>query len=252
MSDDSELLTDGSETSEDYLLNIPPESSSSGDPSENIRSRPEIIKELNAPLESTPSIDSFHENWLDPSIIRRIIRSELHQLPETRWVQNLQHSSYYLRQPIPILIEKADDVVTATYDDIELYSTGDSAKEATLNLCTKIVARYEELRKSDAQSRKYAFLKRIIEEVEPPAWQELKQLYRDKLEDLLYVKKGYIKIDGNNADVVIVLSEESVEIIEHLAGIDLEINLQFRPLYFFVEYESSEDYLELDDFERFY
>ena len=65
-------------------------------------------------------------------------------------------------------------------------------------------------------------------------------------------KKVYIKIDGNNADIVIVLSEYSVDRIEKLAEIDLEINLKFRPLYFFVEYESSEDYLELDDFERFY
>ena len=252
MSNDSELLTDGSETSEDYLLNIPPESSSSGDPSENIRSRPEIIKELNAPLESTPSIDSFHENWLDPSVIRRIIRSEFHQLPETRWVQNLQHSSYYLRQPIPILIEKADDTVTATYDDVKLYGAGGSVEAAISGLCTKIIARYEELEKSTEKSQEYTFLNRIIEEIEPPAWQELKQLYREKLEETPYVQEGYIKIDGNNADIVIVLSEYSVDRIEKLAEIDLEINLKFRPLYFFVEYESSEDYLELDDFERFY
>ena len=189
---------------------------------------------------------------LTPSQVKEIIRAEFRQLPETRWVQNLQHSSYYLRQPIPILIEKADDTVTATYDDVELCGTGASVKEAMLDLCTKIVACYEKLRESAAKSQEYAFLKRIIEEVEPPAWQELKQLYRKKLEEIPYVKKGYIKIEGNNADVVIVLTEESVEIIMELSQIDLDINLKFRPFYFFVEYESSEDYLELDDFERFY
>ena len=38
-----------------------------------------------------------------PSEIKEIIRSELRQLPETHWVQNLRHPSYHLRQPIPIL-----------------------------------------------------------------------------------------------------------------------------------------------------
>ena len=125
-------------------------------------------------------------------------------------------------------------------------------KAAMSGLCKKIVARYEELGESAAKSQEYKFLKQIIQEVEPPAWQELKQLYKERLEEIPYVKKGYIKIEGNNADVVIVLTEESVEIIMELSQIDLDINLKFRPFYFFVEYESSEDYLELDDFERFY
>ncbi len=34
--------------------------------------------------------------------------------------------------------------------------------------------------------------------------------------------------------------------------IDLEINKKFRPLYFHVEYERSKEYLDLNDFERFY
>ena len=189
---------------------------------------------------------------LKPLQVKEIIRSAFRQLPETRWVQNLRHPSYQLRQPIPILIEKADDAVTATYDDVELCGTGDSVRTAILDLCTKIVAYYEELEESAAKSQEYTFLKQVIEEIQPKAWEEVKQLYREKLEGIPYVQKGYIKIDGKDADVIIVLSEESVEIIKQLAQIDLEINLKFRPLYFFVEYESSEDYLELDDFERFY
>ena len=189
---------------------------------------------------------------LKPLQVKEIIRSEFRQLPETRWVQNLRHPSYQLRQPIPILIEKADDAVTATYDDVELCGTGDSVRTAISDLCTKIVAYYEELEESAAKSQEYTFLKQVIEEIQPKAWEEVKQLYREKLEGIPYVQKGYIKIDGKDADVIIVLSEESVEIIKQLAQIDLEINLKFRPLYFFVEYESSEDYLELDDFERFY
>ena len=189
---------------------------------------------------------------LKPLQVKEIIRSAFRQLPETRWVQNLRHPSYQLRQPIPILIEKADDAVTATYDDVELCGTGDSVRTAISDLCTKIVAYYEELEESAAKSQEYTFLKQVIEEIQPKAWEEVKQLYREKLEGIPYVQKGYIKIDGKDADVIIVLSEESVEIIKQLAQIDLEINLKFRPLYFFVEYESSEDYLELDDFERFY
>ena len=95
-------------------------------------------------------------------------------------------------------------------------------------------------------------LERAIEEIQLPVWKEVKQLYREKLEEIPYVQKGYIKIDGNYADVAIVLSDESETIIKELTEIDLEINLKFRPLYLFVEYELSEDYFELDDFECFY
>ena len=189
---------------------------------------------------------------LTPLEIKEIIRSEFRRLPETYWVHNLRHPSYHLRQSIPILIEREGGAITAIYDDIDLYATSYSVKEAMSDLCAKIVARYEELRESAAKSQEYTFLKRIIEAVEPPAWQELKQLYKEKLEETPYVQEGYIKIDGNNAEVVIVLSEESVDIIMELAQIDLEINQEFRSLSFSVEYESSEDYLELDNFERFY
>jgi hypothetical protein len=189
---------------------------------------------------------------LTPSQVKEIIRAEFRQLPETHWVQNLRHPSYHLRQPIPILIERAEGTVTATYDDVELCGIGDSVKAAISDLCAKIVARYEELRESAVKSQEYRFLKRIIEEVEPPAWQELKQLYRERLEEIPYVKKGYIKINGKDADVIIVISEYSVDRIEQLAGIDLEINLKFRPLYFHVEYKRSEKDLELEDFDRFY
>ena len=189
---------------------------------------------------------------LKPLQMKKIIRSELRQLPETHWVQNLRHPAYHLRQSIPILIERAEGTVTATYDDVELFGMGDSVKAAISDLCTKIVARYEELRESAAKSQEYRFLKRIIEEVEPPAWQELKQLYKERLEETPYVQAGYIKIEGKDADVIIVISEYSVDRIERLARIDLEINKKFRPLFFHVEYERSKEYLDLNDFERFY
>ncbi len=51
------------------------------------------------------------------------IRSELSKPPEIRWIQNLRHPAYQLRQTIPIVIERHSDVVIATYDDIDLYGT---------------------------------------------------------------------------------------------------------------------------------
>ena len=286
MRNDSELLTEGrSETNRDSPLDISSEFPV-GDTTENSERLPEPVKGLNLFSDSTASgiffvnraeqlsetIKGFNDvsesitsiffdrGWLDlfeieeiiRSEIREGIRSEFRQLPETRWVQNLRHPSYHLRQSIPILIERAEYAVIATYDDVEVRGTGDSVKEATSDLCTKIVARYEELEESTSKSQEYTFLKRIIEEVEPPAWQELQQLYREKLAEIPYVQKGYINIDGSDADVVIVLSEYSVDRIKRLAEIDLEINKKFHPLYFFVEYKLSEDYLELDDFECFY
>ena len=72
------------------------------------------------------------------------------------------------------------------------------------------------------------------------------------MEEIPYVQEGYIKIEGKEADVIIVISEYSVDRIKELARIDLEINKKFRPLYFHVEYERSKEYLDLNDFERFY
>lgn len=193
---------------------------------------------------------------LKPLQVREAIRSELRQLPETRWIQNLRHPSYCLRQPIPILIKKEDDVVTANYDDLDLSGKGGDVKAAISDLCGKIVARYEGEcadQKGDSPTQEHSFLRQIVVEVHPTAWDDVKELYRDRLKAFQYVHKGYINISAPDyADVIIVLSEESADRIEQLAEIDLEINLKSRPLYFFVEYESSEDNLDLKNFVRFY
>ena len=83
---------------------------------------------------------------LKPLQVKEIIRSEFRQISETRWIQNLRHPSYQLRQPVPVLIERAGDVVTANYDDVDLCGTGDSVRAAISDLCAKIVAYYEELK----------------------------------------------------------------------------------------------------------
>lgn len=190
--------------------------------------------------------------------VQDIIRSEFRQLPETRWIQNLRHPSYHLRQPIPVLIERAGDVVTANYDDLELSGKGEDVKSAISDVCGKIVACYEGAREcanrnGDSPTQESTFLKQIIAETHPKVWDEVKELYQERLKAFPYVQKAYINVAAPDyADVIIVLSEESADRIEQLAEIDLEINLKFRPLYFFVEYESSEQNLDLKNFVRFY
>ena len=68
-----------------------------------------------------------------------------------------------------------------------------------------------------------------------------------------YVQQGYINISAPQyADILIILTEESVERIKQLAQIDLDLNLKFPSLCLNVEYEHSTDFLNLHDFERFY
>ncbi|MDE0298619.1 MAG: hypothetical protein OXN17_08310 [Candidatus Poribacteria bacterium] len=175
-----------------------------------------------------------------------------------RWIQNIRHPSYQLRQAIPIVVEREGEVVTVHYDDLNLTAVGDNLQTAISALCGEIVANYEDAqnstdREGGLQTQEQAFLKQIIDETRPEDWEEIKQLYAEKLKAYPYVNKGYINISAPEyADVIIILSDESADRIAQLAQIDLEINLKFRPLYFYVEYKSSEDYLGLKNFVRFY
>ena len=197
---------------------------------------------------------------LKPLQVKEVIRSEIRQLPETRWIQNLRHSSYHLRHPIPISIERTGDVIAASYDDLDLSGKGGDAKAAISDLCGKIVARYEGEcadQKGDSPTQAHTFLRQIIVEIQSDLvtsqlWKEVKQFYRGKLEVIPDVQKGYIKQEPEYVRAIILVSGHSVKLLEQLAKIDLEINRKFRPLCFYIEYERSLKYLELDDFERFY
>lgn len=174
-----------------------------------------------------------------------------------RWIQNIRHPSYQLRQAIPIVVEREGEVVTAHYDDLNLTAVGDHLQAAISALCGEIVAYYEDAqnftdRGGGLPTPEQEFLKQIIVETQPKAWDEIKLLYAEKLKAFPYVDKGYIDISAPDyADVVIILSDESADRIAQLAEIDLEINLKFHPLNFTVEYKSSEEYLDLSNFERF-
>ena len=199
---------------------------------------------------------------LKPVQVKEIIRSEIRQLPETRWIQNLRHPSYHLRQPIPVLIEREAGVVTANYGDLDLSGKGGEVKAAISDLCGKIVACYERAedcadRKDNSPTHEYTFLKQIIVEIQPELvpserWKGIKQFYQDRLEVIPDVQKGYIKQGPEYVEVVILISGHSVKLFEQLAKIDLEINLKFAPLCFSIEYNHSPNSRFLSDFERFY
>ena len=202
--------------------------------------------------------ESFH---LDGPLSNRYVAGEypgFQHPPETRWIQNLRHPSYQLRQPIPVVIQRSGGAVTANYDDLRLEAKGDDVNDVLSDLCRKIIAYYDEVeertdREGSALPPEHAFLKQIIVETEPRVWEGVKQLYREKLKAFPFVDKGYINISAPDyADVIIILSDDSSDRIQQLAEIDLEINLKYRPLFFFVQYELSEDFLELNDFVRFY
>lgn len=186
------------------------------------------------------------------------VDTSISQPAHIRWIQNIRHPSYQLRQAIPIVVEREGEVVTAHYDDLNLTAVGDHLQAAISALCGEIVAYYEDAQKSvhregGLPTPEQAFLRQIIDETHPKAWDEIKQLYAEKLKAFPYVDKGYINISAPDyADVIIILSDESADRIKQLAEIDLEINLKFRPLNFFVEYQSSEEYLDLSKFDRFY
>ena len=207
---------------------------------------------LLAKTESLTSKESWYEHYLTREPLR------FQQPTETRWIQNLRHPSYQLRQAIPIVVEREGEVVTAHYDDLNLTAVGDHLGAAISALCGEIVAYYEKTQKSaDRESnpptQAQAFLKQMIVETQPKAWEEIKLLYAEKLKAFPYVDKGYIDISASDyADIILILSDESADRIVQLAEIDLELNLSFRPLNFSVEYQSSEEYLDLDGFQRFY
>jgi hypothetical protein len=63
------------------------------------------------------------------------------------------------------------------------------------NLCARIVVYYEGLKESvdqsgDLPTQEYTFLKQIIVESQPKRWEEVKQLYQEKLKAFPYVQKG--------------------------------------------------------------
>lgn len=198
---------------------------------------------------------STDEHWFKPHLTETV--PGFRQTPETHWIRDFAHTSYHLRQPIPILVNYGADIVTTKYY-LELDGSGGNLEEAISDLCGKMIVHYEAVqnytdRTGSPSAQQPSFLKQTIVETQAQAWDEIKRLYRERLKAFPYVDRGYINISTPDyAEVVIILSDESADRIKQLAQIDLEINLRFRPLNFSVEYESSEEFLDLKNFKRFY
>jgi len=95
--------------------------------------------------------------------IREVAKWQKEQ-PYTIFIENLRHPSYRLRHPIPVLIERDDDTIIATYHDVDMWGTGADVQDAISDLCDAIVEYYETLKEDEGNlgllpSQEYAHLK---------------------------------------------------------------------------------------------
>jgi len=97
-------------------------------------------------------------------LFREVVKHQKEQ-PYTIFIENLRHPSYRPRHPIPILIERNDENVYATYHDLDMQGSGRDVSEALDDLCAGIIQDYEALRDEpkEISGQKYAHLKQIIE-----------------------------------------------------------------------------------------
>jgi len=114
------------------------------------------LNDISSRLEKIEAISNNLENFVPTQ-------------PYTIFIQNLRHPFYHLRCSIPILIGYEDDVIIATYHDIDMYGTGSDMQEALSDLCAAIVEYYETLKDDEENlglltSQHYAFLEQIIVE----------------------------------------------------------------------------------------
>jgi len=63
-------------------------------------------------------------------------------------LNSLKKSGYSLKTPIYITIERDEDIIIASLDDIEAFAYADTEFEAINGLCEEIVALYEDLREN--------------------------------------------------------------------------------------------------------
>jgi len=118
--------------------------------------------------------------------------------PYTIFIENLRHPSYRFRHPVPVLIERNDDTVIATYHDLDMQGTGKDVSEALDDLCAGIIQYYEALKdeipiegeqsrvngvdpsEGRISSQRYAHLKRIVEaKAETNPWIKYAGMFAD-------------------------------------------------------------------------
>jgi len=93
------------------------------------------------------------------------------KLPHTIFIGSLRHDGYKLTQSIPVSIEYENDVVIASFYDVDMYGVGNEIQEAITDLCSQIVEVYElysqnEHRLGPVPEREWKYLQTIIRPVE--------------------------------------------------------------------------------------
>lgn len=134
------------------------------------------------------SSNEIQEMWALFRDIAKRQKEAVEAQPYTIFIQNLRHPSYRLRHPIPVLIERDDDMIIATYHDVDMSGTGADVQEALSHLCAAIIKYYETLKDDEDNtdslpSQEYAFLKQIIVKTEAEGikdpWLEIRGMFAD-------------------------------------------------------------------------
>lgn len=82
------------------------------------------------------------------------------------------------------------------------------------------------------------------------SWEKVKRFYQDKLEVIPPVQAAYIRIDRDYAEIIIQITEYSLNLVKQLAQIEIEVSDKYPGLRFDAEYVTED--ITTDDFERFY
>ncbi len=82
------------------------------------------------------------------------------------------------------------------------------------------------------------------------SWEKVKRFYQDKLKVIPPVQAAYIRIDRDYAEIIIQITEYSLNLVKQLAQIEIEVSDKYPGLRFDAEYVTED--ITTDDFERFY
>jgi hypothetical protein len=87
------------------------------------------------------------------------------------FIQNLRNPAYKLTQPIPITIEYDGEQHIASYDDVELFGSGEFREDAITELCVALIDYYETLvenrdRLGPLPQQHWDFLRNLISQIE--------------------------------------------------------------------------------------
>ena len=104
------------------------------------------------------------------AFLNRIAKFTL-KLPYTIFISDLRHDEYKLTQPIPVSIEYEDNVIIASFYDVDVYGTGDDVQEAITDLCFQIVEIYELYsqnvsRLGPVPAREWKYLQTIVRSID--------------------------------------------------------------------------------------